>query len=478
MTKLNKSETKGDVKDDRKGDSSTEKVSKDSINHDDEPLKKEGSGESVFRVLGQIRFYQVLLKFLLAIVFFVSLGSNLNESADVHTNKRTVSQDNSKYEQQSYDRQHNTHNTHTHPRTSGVYEHMHTHPKDMAHQEMSGGYAEEYDEDEVFEDYEMSQEYAQREKIERMSSRSSSSARGKRGNDEQGGEQQPMLVKTGTLKATAAFTNDRDNPLLGIISNQKHVSFASMKMKFKSVLASYDGSYLEKEDYSTTPHHYLTGEYGARTHNTVNLDRWSVVARVPSDKFDEFMEEIVVFSSLKHTGIEVESVTADVKDVTSSYVDTASRVAVLESSEAALRKLMGDATKIKDVIEVERELRKVIQEKESAVKKKTTLQNSASYSTLRLTLSERPPNFAPLPGPPPPLQKFWSPLKTFKKASEKLIKHTQSVLDTLIYNSVLWSPFILVFSVAMYFIFCCSNFFSFNEKTNSCGGGVPIIQDI
>ncbi len=94
--------------------------------------------------------------------------------------------------------------------------------------------------------------------------------------------------------------------------------------------------------------------------------------------------------------IEGESVYLDDKtitaeDVTRQYVDVEARLNAKRTAQQRYLELMKKATKVEDVLAIERELQKVQEELESVQAQLKALQQQTSYSTINLTMYQLVP---------------------------------------------------------------------------------------
>ena len=87
-------------------------------------------------------------------------------------------------------------------------------------------------------------------------------------------------------------------------------------------------------------------------------------------------------SNKVENGVQITDQSSNVQDVTNSYIDVVSRISVLESSEKALRRLMEAASSTRDVLDVEKQLRNVINDKERQVKQKVSIDKSSTSKGL------------------------------------------------------------------------------------------------
>jgi hypothetical protein len=73
----------------------------------------------------------------------------------------------------------------------------------------------------------------------------------------------------------------------------------------------------------------------------------------------------------------VSSVNINSQDVTDSYIDASARADTLDASRKALKILLGKATNVQDIMEVQRELNALTQQYESHRKRAVHLKKEA-----------------------------------------------------------------------------------------------------
>ena len=106
--------------------------------------------------------------------------------------------------------------------------------------------------------------------------------------------------------------------------------------------------------------------------------RFEQVARIPSDKLDEFVSQIEGLAK------KVDSKTISTQDVTEEFIDVETRLATKKELEARYRDLLKQAKTVKDIIEVEAQLNNVRSEIESMEGRLKYLNSQVSYSTLTI----------------------------------------------------------------------------------------------
>ena len=106
-----------------------------------------------------------------------------------------------------------------------------------------------------------------------------------------------------------------------------------------------------------------------------------IVARIPADKFDEFVSDVGGFGTVTYF-------TEQVQDVTLEYIDVDSRIKVLEAEETALGEILAKATSLNDILLVRESLKDVQAELASLRAQKKRLDNDIAYSTAKITIRE------------------------------------------------------------------------------------------
>lgn len=277
--------------------------------------------------------------------------------------------------------------------------------------------------------------------------------------------QEQMLIKDGTLSLSAAFTSsDPSSTPSNVQLVPSHTTFKSLTEIIREEISKISKAYVENERASSYEH-YVSAPYNSRRRPpyTVRRNTLSITAKVPSNSFEDFFKTISSLANT-NTGIQLTERSANVQDVTSSYIDTVSRIGVLESSEKALRRLMESASTTRDVLDVEKQLRKVITDKEKNTKQKAFYEKGVAFSTVRLTLNER----APVTKDEDPIDDVgWDPMRTVSKALKKLESGIVILIDALIYTFV-WAVPVLgaiwVFKIV----------WSKGRKTGG-GGSAPVV---
>lgn len=116
-------------------------------------------------------------------------------------------------------------------------------------------------------------------------------------------------------------------------------------------------------------------------YNTDNRHYASIVARIPSDKVDQFI------GTVKEQG-NVTSQQESVDDVTLQYVDVESHKKSLKIEQERLLALLEKANRLEDIIALEQRLSEVRYQLESYESQLRMLDNQVEYSTVNMNISE------------------------------------------------------------------------------------------
>jgi len=159
----------------------------------------------------------------------------------------------------------------------------------------------------------------------------------------------------------------RSAPLRKLIRNgSMHCQVGSLDSARTQLLALLEGyrGYVSSENVSSNYSSELT-----------------YTMRVPEDTFDNFILAVEAISS------KVLSRNINVRDVTDQYVDIAARLSTKRALHKRYTQLLSKAKNVEEVINVERELSKVLADIEASEARLKSLGDQASYATLTLSLS-------------------------------------------------------------------------------------------
>ncbi len=109
----------------------------------------------------------------------------------------------------------------------------------------------------------------------------------------------------------------------------------------------------------------------------------TLTIRVPSDRFDEAVRLFRPLGKLRHEEVSTQ-------DITKEYTDLETRLRIKRQTEQRLRQLLLERTgKLSDVLEVERELARVVEEMERLEGERRYYDQRVAVSTIVLDLYER-----------------------------------------------------------------------------------------
>ncbi len=163
----------------------------------------------------------------------------------------------------------------------------------------------------------------------------------------------------------------------------------------------------------------------------------SITYRIPAAAFD------ATLAALRGVGSKLlgEQITSD--EVTAQVVDLAARVTNLRASEAALQRIMDQATKIPDILSVQVQLTSTRDEIERLVAQQQTLEKQAALATLTVGWS-LPPAVAVAT-----VQAGWDPAGVVDRAVATLVGLGQGVAETGIWLGIVALPILLVLAVPL-----------------------------
>ncbi len=105
--------------------------------------------------------------------------------------------------------------------------------------------------------------------------------------------------------------------------------------------------------------------------------------RIPSDKFD------FLLSKISESAEKLDSKNINVLDVTEEYIDVEARLKTKKDLESRYQELLKQATKVDEILSIEKELAKQREEIESVEGRFRYLKDRISFSTLTVTYYQR-----------------------------------------------------------------------------------------
>jgi hypothetical protein len=164
------------------------------------------------------------------------------------------------------------------------------------------------------------------------------------------------------------------------------------------------------------------------THSEGHTEHQMTV-RVPEPGFDQLMETVTrTASHVDHRSIRA-------LDVTEEFIDVEARMKTKKQMEARYLELLAKATKVEELLNVERELGNLRAEIESMEGRLKFLQNQVSFSTLRITF----------------YTKNISESGFGHKISNALTNGWSYLLSFLVLLMSLW-PFVLILAVVLFLV--------------------------
>ncbi len=157
----------------------------------------------------------------------------------------------------------------------------------------------------------------------------------------------------------------------------------------------------------------------------------SITVRIPTANLSQALD------TFKALSVKVVSESVVGTDVTDQYEDLEARLAVLNKTKAKFESIMDQATRVTDLLEVQRELISLQSQIDSVVGQQKYYQKSADLSKVTVYLST---DDLSLPYAP---TGQWRPLVVFKTAVRSLVQHLRQVGSAIIWLAV-YSPLILL----------------------------------
>jgi hypothetical protein len=174
-------------------------------------------------------------------------------------------------------------------------------------------------------------------------------------------------------------------------------------------------------------------------YNSGEFRRGDMSVRVPVAQFGEMMTQFKTYA------VEVRSESTNGQDVTEEFVDVSARLANMEATAERVRGFLADTENVEEALAVNVELSRLEAEIESLKGRQQYLSQSASFSTIHITLT---PDAASQPieigG--------WQPQGVAKDAVESLVSALQGVASFAIWFVLFVLPILLVVGLPLYFV--------------------------
>lgn len=173
------------------------------------------------------------------------------------------------------------------------------------------------------------------------------------------------------------------------------------------------------------------GGYVGASHQTNDGENSvaSIAYRIPAPRWDDAID------ALRRLGTVLGEDT-DAVEVTGQIVDLEARIRNLRASETALQKIAAGATKITDVLEVERRLTEIRGQIEQLDGQRADLEDRAGYGTLTVTYGIQVVAVTEA-------AKGWDPATEVDRATGSLIDILQALTTAGIWFAIVWVPILL-----------------------------------
>lgn len=162
----------------------------------------------------------------------------------------------------------------------------------------------------------------------------------------------------------------------------------------------------------------------------------SITVRVPQENLKEVLDYFRVLA------IKVVSENLSGQDVTDQYVDIDARLATLYKTKIKFEEILGQAVKVEEILQVQRELVNLQEQIDSLKGQQKYLEKNAQMSkiTVYLATDELELPYAP--------SEAWRPAVIFKQAVRTLIKTLRKIGTALIWlgvYTVIWVPALAIY---------------------------------
>lgn len=257
-----------------------------------------------------------------------------------------------------------------------------------------------------------------------------------------GGNAAVGLAKTAGTNETGSVASTAQSSVsakIDVTANRDLIRSGDLNLK----IADYDSFYSSIEKIVAETGGYIESSYTGMTPYYVDNKfvgdqmTGSVVLRIPSEQFNR------VYETVKTMGV-LQSGQQNVQDVTTQISDLKVTLSNLKARETSLRRLMGEAKNVTEVMEVERELSSVrtqIDQLESSLKGQ---QQQVSLSTLYINVQVSPEvgsQFKNIDG------------NLVERAKQALIKNINTgirIFESFFVGFIAWLPMILAAVLALF----------------------------
>ncbi len=173
---------------------------------------------------------------------------------------------------------------------------------------------------------------------------------------------------------------------------------------------------------------------------TQQVPQAQIVVRVPQEKLDDALSQI------KKGTVDVQNESRTGTDVTEQYVNLQSRLTAKQAAEAQLLKIMQDATRTQDVLDVYNQLAQVQSDIEVLKGQIQYYEQSAALSAITVNIiAEQTVKPLEVGG--------WKPQGVARDAIQSLIFFWQAFIDFLIKFVLLYLPVLLTIAIPVFLVY-------------------------
>lgn len=169
-----------------------------------------------------------------------------------------------------------------------------------------------------------------------------------------------------------------------------------------------------------------------------------MVIQVPAEQYE------VSITRIRQLAFKVEREESSAQDVSDEFVDLQSQIANLKVTEEGLQKLIDKATRLEDIIALQKELTNVRGEIEQRQGRLNFLVNKTAFSTITVNLGLKPVPEPPVPTatpvPPIPVSEGWQPEKAINQSWNASLKLLGGII-TLVVQVLVFSWWYLPFLI-------------------------------
>jgi hypothetical protein len=180
--------------------------------------------------------------------------------------------------------------------------------------------------------------------------------------------------------------------------------------------------------------------YQVQANDGTNVPQAQIVVRVPQEKLNDALDLI------KQNTVEVKNETRSGQDVTDQYVDLQSRLTAKQAAEDQLLKIMQNATKTQDVLDVYAQLQQVQSDIEVLKGQIKYMEQSAALSAISVTIIAE--------ATVKPIQVGgWKPVGVARDAIQSLVDFEQGFANFLIVAVLFILPMLITIGIPLVLAF-------------------------